>query len=420
MQLQKLTDKLKGSSKRYIVFLKWVFISSVIGIIVGLGGTAFHFGIENAIHMREEFPWIIWLLPVSGVIIVFLYNIAKMQNDLGTNLIFLSIRSNAKVTIKTAPLIFISTILTHLCGGSAGREGAALQLGGSLAAPFGKLFRLDEKDKKILIMCGMSAGFASLFGTPVTAVVFSMEVLSVGIMYYSAILPCAISSLVGFGIASYFGVKAPFFELKGVPHLTIKNTALTVVLAIACSLLGIIFCVAIKSAGKYAHKFIKNSYIRIIIGGFIVIGLTFLVGCYDYNSAGMNIVGDAMNGNAKPEAFALKILFTAVTLGVGFKGGEIVPVFFTGATFGNVFGKLIGLSPSFGAGIGLSALFCAVTNCPLTSILLSIELFGIESLPLFVIAIAVSYMLSGYYGLYSSQKIVYSKTKSEYIDINSI
>ena len=420
MHLHLLIKKLQGSSQKYLVFLKWVFISSVVGVIVGLSGTAFHYGIEHAIETREKYPWIIWLLPVAGVIIVFLYKISKMQNDLGTNLIFLSIRSNAKVTIKTAPLIFISTILTHLCGGSAGREGAALQLGGSLSAPFGKLFRLDEKDKKILIMCGMSAGFSSLFGTPITAIIFSIEVLSVGIMYYSAILPCAVSSLVGFGVATKLGVHAPSFEIIKAPSLDIKSTVLTVILAIACSILGIIFCVSIKSAGKYANKYIKNSYIRIIIGGFIIIGLTYLVGCYDYNSAGMNIVANALNGNAKPEAFILKIIFTAVTLGVGFKGGEIVPVFFTGATFGNVFGNLIGLSPSFGAGIGLSALFCAVTNCPLTSILLSIELFGIESLPLFVIAIAVSYMLSGYYGLYSSQKIVYSKTKSEYIDINSL
>lgn len=418
--MQKILSVLKGSSQKYLVFIKWVIISVFIGIIVGIAGTLFHFGIEHAIDTREKYPWIIWFLPISGLLIVFLYNISKMQNDLGTDLVFLAIRSDKKITIKTAPLIFISTILTHLFGGSAGREGASLQLGGSISTSFSKLFRLDEKDTKILTMCGMSAGFASLFGTPVTAVIFSMEVLAVGIMYYSAILPCALSAVVAYGIATSFGISKPSFSLLNIPELTIKSTTQTIILAIACSILGIIFCVAIKSTGSFAKKIIKNSYLRIFIGGLIIIGLTYIVGNQDYNSAGMHIINKAIEGHANTEAFALKILFTAITLGVGFKGGEIVPVFFTGSTFGNVFGKLLGLSPSFGAGIGLTSLFCAVTNCPLTSLMLSIELFGDSSLPLFIIAIAVSYLLSGYYGLYSSQKIVYSKTKSEYIDANSI
>ena len=380
----------------------------------------FHYGIEHSIELREKFHWILLFLPVAGMIITYIYSIAKQEHDRGTNLIFLAIRQDEKITIKTAPLIFIGTILTHLCGGSAGREGAALQLGGSISSILAKPFKLDEKDKKILIMCGMSAGFASLFGTPVTATVFSMEVLSVGIMYYSALLPCTISALVGSSILKLSGTSAPSYTLSHVPSVNLTSVSQTILLGIMCAVLGIIFCIAIKLSDKYFKKFIKNCYLRIFTGGVIVILLTAAVGSFDYNSAGMNIIELAVSGEARPEAFILKILFTAITLGVGYKGGEIVPVFFTGSTFGNVFGKLIGLSGSFGAGIGLTALFCAVTNCPLTSVMLAIELFGIGSLPLFLIAIAVSYMLSGYFGLYSSQKIIYSKTRSEYIDMNSI
>lgn len=418
-----MKEKIKfvfGSMDKYLIFLKWCFMATVVGIVIGFAGTMFHYGIDYAIKIREMHNWIIWFLPVAGVVIVFMYKISGMENDPGTNIIFLSIRNNEKLSIKTAPLIFFCTILTHFVGGSAGREGAALQLGASLSVVFSKLFRLDEKDKKTLTMCGMSAAFAALFGTPITAIIFSMEVLSVGIMYYSALLPCTVAAVVGYGMSQLLKVTPPAYVLEGIPKLDIKSVLLVIVLALAVSVLGMIFCISLKYAGKAAKKYIPNPYIRIIVGGFVIIGLTYLVGCYDYNSAGMQIVKNAFNGNAKPEAFALKILFTAITLGVGFKGGEIVPVFFTGATFGCVFGKLIGLNPSFSAGIGLTALFCAVTNCPLTSVILALELFGIGGMPLFVIAIAVSYMLSGYYGLYSSQKIMYSKTKSEYIDRQSL
>lgn len=418
-----MKEKIKyvvSSMDKYLVFLKWCFMATITGIVIGFAGTMFHYGIDYAIKLRETYTWIIWFLPVAGVIIVFMYKIAGMENDPGTNIIFLSIRNNEKLSIKTAPLIFFSTILTHFVGGSAGREGAALQLGASLSVMFSKLFRLDEKDKKTLTMCGMSAAFAALFGTPVTAIIFSMEVLSVGIMYYSALLPCTVAALVGYGISQLLKVTPPSYILMGVPKLEIKSILLVTVLALAVSVLGIVFCISLKYAANAAKKYIPNQYIRIIIGGCVIIGLTYLVGCYDYNSAGMQIVKNAFNGNAKPEAFALKILFTAITLGVGFKGGEIVPVFFTGSTFGCVFGKLIGLNGSFSAGIGLISLFCAVTNCPLTSAILAIELFGLNGMPLFFLAIAISYMLSGYYGLYSSQKIMYSKTKSEYIDRHSL
>jgi len=396
------------------VFFKWSLIASIVGVFVGLIGTFFDYLLTNATGFRNEHSWLLFLLPLAGVVIALLYKISKMDNDRGTNLVILAVHQNEKMTIKTAPLIFISTILTHLFGGSAGREGATLQLGASLSSPFSKVFRLDEKDKRILTMCGMSAAFAAIFGAPITSVVFSMEVISVGIMYYSAILPCTISAIIASQIAKYFGAVGHTYKLLEIPKITSGSVIKTVILAAFCAALSIIFCVSIKRSGKYFKKFIPNSLIRAGIGGLIVVILTLLVGTRDYNGIGMDIISKSFDGDINVSAFAFKILFTAVTLGAGFRGGEIVPAFFTGATFGNVFGRFLGVGSSF------TAMFCAVTNCPMTSIILCIELFGGEGLPLFAIAIATSYMLSGYYGVYSSQKIIYSKTKTEYIDTHSI
>lgn len=415
-----LKNLLTSGKTKSTIFIKWSIISSFIGIFVGTIGTLFHFGLEYSLELRIHNQWLIWLLPVSGILIALIYKLSRMDNDKGTNLVILAVHQNEKITIKTAPLIFISTILTHLCGGSAGREGAALQLGASLSNAFSGVFRLDEKDKRVLTMCGMSAAFSALFGAPITSVVFSMEVMSVGIMYYAAILPCTISALIASGIAMHFGAVPTSFELLNIPTIDFSVTIKTIILGILCAMISIIFCVCIKKAGKYYKRFIPNSIIRAAIGGTIILILTLIVGTHDYNGAGMDVIERAINGNVKTEAFALKIIFTALTLGAGFKGGEIVPAFFTGATFGSLYGKISGLGSSFSAGVGLSALFCAVTNCPMTSIILSIELFGGKGISLFAIAIATSYMLSGYYGLYSSQKIIYSKTKTEYIDTHSI
>lgn len=397
-------------------FIKWLIIAGIVGVIVGLVGVGFHYAIDIATEFRTEHTNIIYLLPLGGIVIVFLYHICRLDKDKGTNYVLRAVRNNKAFSVFTAPLIFISSTITHLFGGSSGREGAALQLGGSIASAIGRLIKLDSKDERIMTMCGMSAAFAALFGTPVTAAIFSMEVASVGVMHFSAIVPCIVSAVVGTKIAMLCGVHAVSFELSGVPDFTFLSIGKIVLLSAMCAALSILFCVVMHNSEKLYSKYISNRYIRIATGGMIVVILTLIVGCHDYNGAGMNIVEKALNGEAKYEAFILKILFTAVTLGAGYKGGEIVPVFFTGATFGNVAGKLIRLSPSFGAGIGLISLFCGVTNCPITSVVLSVELFGGENIMYFMLSCAISYLLSGYHGLYKEQKIIYSKLKPEFID----
>lgn len=408
--------KLEDIGKMLLSFVKWIIIAAVVGAFVGIVGIFFHICVEKATEIRVEMPWLIWLLPIGGAAIVFLYKKTGMEKDRGTNLVLDAVRSNEPLNIKTAPLIFVSTVITHLFGGSSGREGAALQIGGSIASYVGTHIKLDEKDQRIITMCGMAAGFSALFGTPVAAVVFAMEVVSVGVMYYSAIVPCIIASAVGAYIASVFDIAPTSFSIIGsIPTIELLTIFKVIVLAVLCAAVSMLFCLTLKKTHKLYDK-IPNKTVAAIVGGLAVAILTFIIGTTDYNGAGMDVIGRAVAGEAEYEAFILKIIFTALTLGAGFKGGEIVPTLFVGATFGNVAGKLLGLGGSFGAGLGMAALFCGVTNCPLTSLILSIELFGTEGLIYYAVACAVSYKLSGYYGLYSAQKIVYSKHRPEFID----
>lgn len=410
-------------------FVKWLIFALVIGLVAGAVSTAFSYALIGVTALREDNPWLIWLLPAGGAAIVALYRLCGMERDRGTNFVLVAVRENAALPLRTAPLVFLSTVLTHLVGGSSGREGAILQIGGSISSKIGRWMHLDDKDSRVITMCGMSAAFAALFGTPLTAAMFAMEVVSVGVLYYAAIVPCVLSAIIGLWVSKGFGVPVTAFDLQGVPNLTPLTLAQAIGMGVLFALVSILFCRVMHAAPKIYDRFLPHPMARAAVGGAVVIGLTFLVwiwnpGTYDYNGAGAGVIHAAIGGTARPEAFLLKMLFTAVTLGAGFKGGEIVPVFFTGATFGCTVAPLLGLHPSFGAGLGMVSVFCGVTNCPLTSLLLALELFAGDSygmftgqsLGLFAVSIGVSYMLSGYYSLYSEQKIVYSKFRPEFIN----
>lgn len=396
--------------------VKWVFFAVIVGAAVGLCGTMFSILLTFVTDMRIEYPWLILFLPVGGLIIVGLYYLLHDQNDTGTNLVISAIHSDDHLPFRMTPLIFLSTLITHLLGGSAGREGAALQMGGSLGNTLGRIFRFDEKDRHVMIMCGMSAAFSALFGTPMAAAIFPLEVVSVGVMYYMALVPCVISSLVARGVADAFGVANEMFLVTSIPKFTVLTAVKISVLAVLCALVSILFCIMLHKTEEGYRHFFKNPYLRVAVGGCIVVLLTFLVGNQTYNGTGIAIIERCIDGTVRPEAFLLKMLFTALTLGAGYKGGEIVPTFFTGAAFGCLFGNVLGFSPTLCTAVGMSSMFCGVTNCPISSLLISFELFGYEGMPYFLLAIAFSYMLSGYYGLYRSQKILYSKFKTYYIN----
>lgn len=402
--------------RNLVVFIRWGIFSAFVGLFVGAFSTLFAFCLRQVTSFRTENPWLILCLPLAGVVIVFLYGVFRYKNDKGTNMVLSSIHAEAEVPFRMAPLIFISTIITHLFGGSAGREGAALQLGGSIGQQLGKLFRFDEKDQRIVVMCGMSAAFSAIFGTPIAASIFSMEVVSVGVMYYAALVPCVFSSLVASKFANHMGIGPNVFKIRQMPLFEVVPSLKVIGLALCCAALSVVFCMALHSLGDFYRNKLKNPYIRIIVSSLVIILLTIILQTDDYMGAGVPVIQRAIQGNVEPLAFVWKIVFTALTLEAGFKGGEIVPSFFVGATFGCLFGHILGISPSLCAAVGMMSVFCGVTNCPITSMLIAFELFGYHGVPFFLLGISVSYLMSGYYGLYHDQTIVYSKYKTEYIN----
>ena len=396
--------------------LKWIALALITGLLGGVIGSVFHKCITYVTNVRMQNTWVIYLLPIGGIIIALMYTILAPKGKIDTNRVIRSAGGDEKIPIVMIPLVFVSTVVTHFLGGSAGREGAALQLGGCMGYNFGKMFKFKSDNMHTVVMAGMSSVFAALFGTPVTAAIFSVEVISVGIMHYSSLVPCLISSVVAYGVSQAFGIAPEVFDFVAFNDISSMVVIKAIILAVLCAVISIAFCSSIKLSEKYMKKLMPNIYIRAAVGGLVIIALTFIVGSYDYNGAGMDVVERAMHGNAKPEAFALKILFTDITVVAGFNGGEIVPSFFIGSTFGCIVGGLMGLNPGFGAAIGFVALFCGVVNCPVASMMLSVEIFGTQAFAVFAIVCAVSYMMSGRYGIYNSQKIIFSKTSETYIN----
>lgn len=415
---EELSGRLRAAAKFLRAFVKWLVIAAVTGAVGGLIGSAFYLSVAGANDLRESFPLLLWFLPAAGIVIAFIYRYTHMERA-GTNAVIDSIHLGERIPLALVPVIFASTVLTHLCGGSAGREGAALQIGGGIGWSMGRVFRLDDKDMRLATLCGMSALFSALFGTPLTATIFALEVISVGVVYYSGLVPCLTAALTAFGVTRLFDIAPTQFAIEA-PALSADLLWRVAVLGIACALLSIVFCVVMHKSEHFIAKTIKNPYLRAAVGGFAIIALTYICGTTDYNGAGTAVIARAITeGEAKPGAFALKLLFTAVTLGCGFRGGEMVPTFFIGATLGCVLGPLLGIPAGFAAAIGLVALFCGAVNCPVASVILAVELFGSGGIVYFAVACAISYMLSGYTGLYSSQKIMYSKLRAEFIDIHA-
>lgn len=391
------------------LLLRWVVFGALLGVIMGLVGAAFVHCIHAGTAFRESHPWVLLTLPVGGLLIVWLYRITRNHNDKGTNMVIASIRSEAELPMQMAPLIFISTIITHTCGGSAGREGAALQLGGSIGSMLGKGFKLRERDRRILILAGMSAAFSAIFRTPIAAAIFAMEVGCIGAMHYAALVPCAVASLTASFTAEQLGLPLSHYNVAEIPELTAGAGLKIVLLGVLCAGVSIAFCTLLHKTEHLLEKKFPNPYLRILTAAFLLLGLGLVFRTTDFFGIGETAIHGAIAGETVWYAFLVKMLFTAVTIGGGFKGGEIVPSFFIGATFGCLFGQIAGLSPSLCAAAGMMALFCGVTNCPLATLFISAELFGMECVPFCLLVIAVSYLLSGYYGLYSEQKFMYSK-----------
>lgn len=412
-------EEIKEFFGHFRVYLKWLALALGIGAVMGVVGAGFYYALFYAGEVRQAHPWLIWLLPVAGLVIAalayFFDTTPVTKENKGTNMVLAAVNSNEDIPFRMLPLIFVTSAISHLFGASVGREGAALQMGASFGSTVSRVLKFNENDTKTLIMTGMSAAFAAIFGSPLTAAVFSMEVISVGVMYYVALVPCMVSALTALYIAKLLGVQYAHYELGVLPDLAPLAAGKVMLLGILCALLSILICYTLIITEKSMNRVFDNPFVKIFVAGTVVALLTLLVGTQDYNGLGSAAILQAVAGHAVWYAFLLKLLFTTISLAGGYRGGEIVPSLFMGATFGCFAAGFLGLPPSVGAALGMIAVFCGVTNSPIASFIMGLELFGGQGMWMFGLVIAVSYMLSGYYGLYKSQLIVYSKYRSAYV-----
>lgn len=391
--------------KKILSHLKLLLLYIVTGIVCGGIGTLFSKSISFVTTIRHNTPWTLYLLPVAGIVSVALYQLLKVT-DMGTNHVIRSTRDTNDISPKLLPAVFSASVLSHLFGASVGREGAALQLGGSTAVYVSRLLKLDRSIEKTLIYCGMAGVFASVFGTPLAAAFFALEVVFVGHLYYRALFPVCITSFVSYYTAMLLGARAERFAIVSVPSFSFDTVWKTVLISFLAAGVSILFCLSLKYTERLFEHLFRNAYLRIALGGIVVVLLTVAVGNYDYNGAGTDVIERIFhNGEFSHIAFLLKLLFTAIAVGSGFKGGEIVPTLFIGATFGALMGTLFGLPVAFAAALCMIVLFCGVTNCPLASIFLAAELFSGKGIGYMAIAVVVCYCASGKISLYSAQQV---------------
>ncbi len=403
--------------KKIKSFFTYVVLSLLIGMVSGVVGAFFHLLIEKVSVIREGNSFIIYFLPLAAVVITLIYKISSEK--LSTDTVLLGIRSNKDISPLLAPFIFVATIISHLVGASVGREGAALQIGGGIGNNIGRVLKAEHEDKSFFTVLGMAGAFSAIFTTPVTAVIFAIEVLSVGHMRYFEIFFCMLSSLVAFGISILMGNhQIGFPDVLDMPF-DLDTVIKTIIIAIAAGFCARLFCLIINEVKKWAKKFIKNDLLRAFCLGVLLLIFTLLLGTRIYNGAGMDTIGLCLSGNTEEIlmfmtktalfAFLIKMIMTAVSIAAGLKGGEIVPAFFIGTTLGVLLSMLLGLDLSFGASLGMLVLFCGITNCPIATLILGIELFGGGNILYFALAIGLGFIVSGKRGLYREQRIVYSK-----------
>lgn len=398
---------------------KWALLASIVGILAGSASALFLTLLSFATLFRIAHPWMLWLLPVCGFAIGYVYYRWGKTIERGNNLILDNIHQpNKFIPLLMAPMILVSTVLTHLFGGSAGREGTAVQMGGSLASWLARRLSLRAEDTRLTLMAGISAGFGAVFGTPLAGAVFGMEVQSVGRMRYEGIIPCLIASIVGDVVCRWWGVGHTHYKHAEAVTLNGWLFAKLAIAGIAFGLASLLFSELTHAISENFKRWISWPPLRPIIGGIIVITLTYLVGSDDYLGLSLPMLTDSTEGGyISKYAFILKIIFTAITLGTGFKGGEVTPLFVIGATLGHTLGLIMGEPPELFAAIGFVAVFGAAANTPIACLLMGIELFGGAIALPYGIACILAYVFSGHRGIYLAQPIETPKSKT--LRINS-
>lgn len=397
-----MNTKIKNSC--YLI-IKELSLSAIVGLICGIIGALFSKSISLVTNIRNANSWLIYFLPLAGILTVALYKLSRVSG-MGTNQVIKSANGKNAISPLLAPAVFIGSALSHLCGASVGREGAALQLGGSISTFIASLFHLEEKQKQILIYCGMAGLFSAVFGTPFAAFIFALEVVYVGHIRLKAVLPTLLSSFTAYFIAILLGSHPERFAIAELPQLSFSVLWKVVLISLLGAGISMLLCFSLKYCERLFKKLFNNEFVRITIGGALIVILTLILKTTDYNGAGIDVIERIFNeGTVNYEAFLLKLIFTSIAVAAGYKGGEIIPTLFIGATFGASSALLLGMHPALGAAVGMTALFCGVTNCPLAAILLSIEMFSGKGWLYFIITAIISFLISGRASLYSAQKV---------------
>ncbi|MGM1021358.1 MAG: voltage-gated chloride channel family protein [Bacillota bacterium] len=396
---------------------KWIVLGSGVGILTGTASAFFMKSLDYVTDLRMSNPWLLFLLPLGGLLVSFLYFRYGKNSDKGNNLILEQIHDGKEtIPLRMAPLVLFGTIITHLLGGSAGREGTAVQMGGSLAEWFGKLLRVGPVDRKILLICGISGGFGSIFGTPLAGTVFGLEVLAIGLISHEALIPAFIASFIGNIVAtSFWGVTHLHYPIGVIPPLSLMVVLKVVLASILFGLTSIVFSEMTHALKRGYTRLFKNPMAKSAIGGVVIIALVYVLGTRDYLGLGIPLIQESFTGDVSPFAFLGKLVFTSLTLGAGFQGGEVTPLFAIGATLGHALSGFLHLYAPFLAALGFIAVFCGATNTPIACFLMGIELFGADGAMYLFIACIVSYLFSGHTGIYTSQQIGISK--SDFISI---
>jgi len=393
--------------------LKWFLMAVIVGLAIGSASAFFLVSLDWTTHFRENHPWLIWFLPLGGLAVGAIYHYFGQDVAKGNNQLIEEIQHPEKtIPFKMMPLILLTTLITHLVGGSAGREGTAVQMGGAIADFFTKPLKFNDFDRKILLMMGISAGFASVFGTPLAGAIFALEVAFIGKVRYEAILPSLLSALAAdYTCQVIWQVGHTQYGISTVPHLTIPTILWAMLAGILFGLVGMLFA---KSTHFWSNLFkSKITYppLRPAVGGVLLAILFFAVGTSKYNGLGVSVIVESFSEKLPFYDFLAKIFFTSLTLGSGFKGGEVTPLFYIGATMGNTLTNFIPLPIALLAGMGFVGVFAGASNTPIACTLMGIELFGADAAIYLALACVMAYSFSGHSGIYSAQKIGVGKHK---------
>ena len=410
-----------GALRQLVV---WTLLVVPVGLLAGSASAFFLWSLDRVTELQWRHGWLLFLLPVAGVVLGWIYHRFGGAASRGNNLIIEQIHApGGGVPRRMAPLILVGTLITHLFGGSAGREGTAVQMGGSLASAYGRLCRFGEDNRRVLLMAGVAAGFGSVFGTPLAGAIFAMEVLVIGRMRYDALIPVLVASLVGDVTCMAWGVGHTQYHIAfdsaagGRVQLDGWLMAKVVLAAVAFGLASRLFSALTHTLQKGYERLVAPPWLRPALGGALVIGLVYVVGTRDYLGLGVNpghegavtLLSAFQPGGATPWSWWWKLLFTAVTLAAGFKGGEVTPLFFIGAALGNTLAVLLGAPVDLFAGLGFIAVFAGAANTPLACTVMGIELFGAPYALYFAVACFVAYHFSGHSGIYRSQPVGVAK-----------